>query len=117
MKSTLQLDSRVVRLEAVERKLTDALAEIRTLRVELGNESRDKGVLGSRGLTGFIIEQLQAKPQHDITVIELLQLAERAGYQPITPRNLSKRLTEYRIRTGMIGVRSEGRWYWKGEGK
>lgn len=116
MPSTLHLDSRVVLLEAVERRLTDALAQLRTLRVELGNESRDKGVLGSRGLTRFILEQLESSPARSFHVIELLQLAERAGYQAITPRNMTKRLTEYRIRTGMIGTNDRG-WYWKGSDK
>lgn len=117
MKSTLPLDSRVVRLEAIERKLTDALTDLRTLRVELGNESRDKGVLGSRGLTRFILEQLEDAPLHQpLHIVELMQIAERAGYQLPSARNLSKRLTEYRIRTGMIGVR-DGRWFWKGNEK
>jgi hypothetical protein len=104
-------DSRVTRLELIERKLTDALTELRSLKVELGNETRDKGVLGSRGLTEFVLGHLKRNIGLGFTVKELLKEATKAGYAVPTERAMSKRLVEYRIRTGKVSTRSD-RWWW-----
>lgn len=105
-------DSRVTRLELIERKLTDALTELRSLKVELGNETRDKGVLGSRGLTEFTLGYLKQHNNQGFSIKDLLKEATKAGYSVPTERALSKRLVEYRIRTGKILVGKDGRWWW-----
>lgn len=131
----------IATLERIERRLETALTDLRVLRTELQRDVTSRGVLGSRGLTQFIIEQLQtaaaeharclqasqhvaagqqqprmAVPAPGIAINDLLALAERAGYEPPTRRTLSKRLTERNYRVGDIAFDQTAQvWYWQGE--
>ena len=103
----------LAKLELIERRFEKALRELREFRHELGQSSQDKGVLGSRGLTEFVINLLRTG-QYKMS--ELLRQAELAGYAVPTRRILSKRLTERAYRVGDIAFDSEGGfWYWKGQ--
>jgi hypothetical protein len=111
----------LAKLELIERRFEKALRELREFRHELEGASKDKGVLGSRGLTEFVIAQLQQAPTlkpddgGGWTITSLLHLAETAGYAVPTRRILSKRLTERAYRVGDIAFDSTGGfWYWKG---
>jgi hypothetical protein len=88
-------------LEIIERKLEALLRDIRIYRKHQQAATKDKGVLGSRGLTEFIIEQLKNVPS-GFSAHELLTLADRAGYQITTTRTMSKRLTLRSYRHGDI---------------
>lgn len=106
----------LAKLELIERRFEKVLRDIREFRHELEGSSKDKGVLGSRGLTEFILTQLQKNPDHSgHSITELLRQAELAGYAVPTRRILSKRLTERAYRVGDIAFDSDGGfWYWKG---
>lgn len=130
----------VAALERLERRFQEALRDLRALRMELQRDVTSKGVLGSRGLTQFVLEQLQqvkaeharcrqeadhgarvsqdhraAVPAAGIAISNLLRLAELAGYEPPTARLLSKRLTERAYRTGDIQFDRAGQqWVWQG---
>ena len=89
----------LVQLERIERRFESCLRDLRQYRAYLQRDAADRGVLGSRGLTQFCIEQLSHSP---MTTKELLTVAERAGYQTPTARILSKRLNGHAYRTGGI---------------
>jgi hypothetical protein len=89
----------LAQLERIEHRFETALRELRQYRAFLQRDAADRGILGSRGLTRFCIEQLSQQP---MSVRELLAVAERAGYQTPTARILSKRLNGHAYRTGMI---------------
>ena len=113
-------------LERIERRLEGCLRDLRAYRASQQRGLTDQGVLGTRGLTQFLIEQLQAVSSvgdGGLTVKAMLITAEHAGYAIPTARTLSKRLTERRYRVGDIDWQgpgqdftngSKGYWYWKG---
>ena len=98
-------------MERMERRMENVLRDMRILRGELEKASQDKGVLGSRSLTEFVIGLLQTRP-HGLR--EMMELAEQAGYAVPTRRILSKRLTERKYRVGDIVCEGEV-WSWKAE--
>jgi hypothetical protein len=115
-------------LERIERRLEGCLRDLRAYRASQQRGLTDQGVLGTRGLTQFLIEQLQAVSDvgdGGLTVKAMLITAEIAGYAIPTARTLSKRLTERRYRVGDIdwqgpdsnetsSINYKGYWYWKG---
>lgn len=128
--ATSHLDaSPVAELERLEARLESVLCDLRNYRRVQQQAATDRGVLGSRGLTQFIIESLYKAATEDtaitgrdggFSITALLRLAELAGYAVPTRRILSKRLTERAYRTGDIawiagGDEGTGLWYWKGK--
>jgi hypothetical protein len=104
----------LAKLELIERRFENLLRDLREFRHELEGASKDKGVLGSRGLTEFVLGLLQTTGGQSIT--SLLKQAEEAGYAVPTRRILSKRLTERAYRVGDIAFNKEsGVWVWKGQ--
>lgn len=104
----------LTRFRSIERRIESALVDLRQLRTDLAHESASKGILGSRGLTQFVVDLLKsgAKPAWSIT--ELLSAAELAGYSVPTSRTLSKRLTDWQYRKGGVRWRSDvNGWTWK----
>jgi hypothetical protein len=107
-------------LERLERRLELLLRDFRILRRQMIDAAKDKGVLGSRGLTEFIIDLLRAEVTPitnnicGMSVRDLLYQAEKAGYAVPTIRTMSKRLTERAYRVGDIAWAKERGWYWKG---
>jgi hypothetical protein len=117
-------------LERIERRLEGCLRDLRAYRASQQRGLTDQGVLGTRGLTQFLIDLLRAIPrtgllpaQLGLTVTAMLLAAEHAGYAIPTARTMSKRLTERRYRVGDIDWQgpgqdftngSKGYWYWKG---
>lgn len=121
-------------LARIERHLESILRDLRAYRTQQQQASADQGVLGSRGLTQFVLDQLKALAGGEArvqagdfgtrvgkTVTDLLLAAENAGYAIPTKRTLSKRLVERRYRVGDIDWqdtdsedRNKGYWYWKG---
>lgn len=107
-------------LERIERRFENALRDLRLYRAGQIRSLSDRGVLGARDLTAFIIEILKMaakygvpKPGH--TVQELLRAAEGAGYAVPTARTMSKRLTTRAYRTGDIEWLPDGKtgyWYY-----
>ena len=97
--------------ERMERRIENVLRDMRILRHELAASTKDKGVLGSRNMTEYVISLLQTAPH---TITELLESAEKAGYAIPTRRILSKRLTERKYRVGDIVCDGE-LWSWKSE--
>jgi hypothetical protein len=100
-------------LERLERRLELLLRDFRVLRRQMIDAAKDKGVLGSRGLTEFIIDLLKAEPDQDHQVRDLLYRAEKAGYAIPTVRTMSKRLTERAYRVGDIIWTKQLGWCWK----
>lgn len=120
-------------LERIDRRL-------RLVLYELGNYlhgqklmARDKGVLGSRGITQFIAELLRAKARESfapgaaplgLNLADILAAAERAGYVIPTPGTLSAKLNQRAYRVGDVRWRKTevtrkrgagvGVWYWCG---
>jgi hypothetical protein len=110
-----ELVREVVRLEAYfERGLRD----LRVLRDNLTRSQKDKGVLGSRGLTEFVVEYLKSVSGLTKDIHQILIAAEAAGYAIPIARTLSKRLTRRAYTHGDIAWSKivEG-WYWKGSSK
>lgn len=105
-------------LERIERRFENALRDLRLYRAGQIRSLSDRGVLGARDLTAFILELLKMaarcgvpKPGH--TVKELLLAAEGAGYAVPTARTLSKRLTTRSYRNGDIEWLPDGNaGYW-----
>jgi hypothetical protein len=123
-----QLDPQhLTELERIERRLELCLRDLRLYRRGQMESLSDKGVLGSRSLTEFVIEMLQMAarcgvPKPGFTVRELLGAAEGAGYAIPTARTLSKRLTTRAYRSGdiewvqkMHGGQSYCYWHYKGD--
>lgn len=102
-------------LERFERRLELLLRDLRIFRSELEEGVKDRGVLGSRGLTEYIMGLLKAS-ESGYSINHLLITAEEAGYEIPTRRVLSKRLTARAYRVGDIGYDAEREvWFWKGE--
>ena len=113
-------------LERIERRLELCLRDLRLYRRGQMESLGDRGVLGSRTLTEFVLELLRMAarggvPKPGFTVQELLRAAEGAGYAIPTSRTLSKRLTTRAYRSGDIEwVQSHvgqpySYWHYKGE--
>jgi hypothetical protein len=91
------------------------LRDLRVLRNRIIADRRDKGVLGSRGLTEFVVEYLKSRPNGGANIHELLVAAEQAGYAIPIARTLSKRLTLRAYTHGDIAwSKALDGWYWKG---
>lgn len=105
-------------LERIERRLELVLRDLRLYRSGQIRALSDRGVLGARDLTAFIIEMLKMSAKHGVpkpglTVKQLLLAAEGAGYAVPTARTLSKRLTTRAYRTGDIEWLPDGKQgYW-----
>jgi hypothetical protein len=109
---TAEVDSlHLAAFERLERRIENALRDMRVLRHELESASKDKGVLGSRSMTEYVISLLQTGPH---TITELLNKSEQAGYAIPTRRILSKRLTERKYRVGDLVCEGDV-WSWKGD--
>lgn len=111
---TVEIDKlHLASLERLERRLELVLRDMRIFRRELEHEQADKGVLGSRTLTEYVLGLLQTS--EGMTITDLLLSAEKAGYAIPTRRVLSKRLTGRAYRTGDVAF-DDGRevWVWKG---
>lgn len=105
-------------IELLERKLEGVLVELRQFRRGMIADTRDKGALGSRGLTQFVVDLLKANTRPAWSVEELLLAAERVGYAIPTSRTMSKRLTEWQYRKGQIKWAKElNGWQWQGDPK
>lgn len=117
-------------LERIERRIENALRDLRLYRAGQIRSLSDRGVLGARDLTAFILELLKMSARHGapkpgLTVKQLLSAAEGAGYAIPTARTLSKRLTTRAYRTGDIewvvgsGTWTDdsatGYWHYKGD--
>lgn len=90
-------------LELIERRLEAILRDLRIYRGQISLAQQSQGVLGSRGLTEFILDTIAHLPAGTgLSARDLLTLAERAGYSIPTTRTLSKRLTERSYRVGDI---------------
>jgi hypothetical protein len=101
-------------LERIERRFELALRDLRIFRRELEAGAADKGVLGSRSLTEYILGLLQVS-EAGLSITNLLLTAEQAGYKIPTRRTLSKRLTQRAYRNQDVGFDQEKEvWYWKG---
>jgi hypothetical protein len=119
-------DDDLASLERIERRLENCLRDLRIFRADQQKMAQGKGVLGSRGLTQFVLEQLWAVSgvgDGGLTIKAILLSAEVAGYAIPTARTMSKRLTERAYRVGDIDWQgpgqdftngSKGYWYWKG---
>lgn len=105
-------DPRILALVQIDRKLLDLARDVRNLRISLEQESRDRGVLGSRGLTQFVLEYLQSHASYSFTSYQLVQAAQQAGFSAPNSVTLTKRLSEHRRRTGKISIRDHKYWYW-----
>lgn len=111
----------LLELQRIEARLESCLVGLRRLRTELQRDAASKGVLGSRGLTQFLIEQLQVQFHRHLgylglTLDVMLARAEAAGYQVPTARTLSKRLTERAYRAGDIKFDPASQtWLWLGD--
>jgi hypothetical protein len=112
-------------LERIERRLELVLRDLRIFRGELEEKERDKGVLGSRGLTEFILGVLTCPVPTMVgvgsdvgyTIHQLLRAAEQAGYAVPTSRVLSKRLVERSRRVGDIRFdEAAKKWYGRRQG-
>lgn len=87
-------------LESIERRLETVLRDLRAYRSERERADSDKGVLGGRGLTEFVLTLIIAT--RAISTRQLLTAANQAGYAIPTVRTMSKRLTERAYRVGDI---------------
>lgn len=102
-------------LHQTERRLLDHARQLRLARKELTRELNSKGVLGSRGLTQFILEHLERTSPQRTRVADLQRIAQAAGYAVPGGAALTQRLSEFRARTGKVDqIRGEG-WGWVGQ--
>jgi hypothetical protein len=100
-------------LERIERRFELALRDLRILRREIEHSVSDKGVLGSRSLTEYVLDLIR-KSEHGISITNILLDAEKVGYKITTRRVMSKRLTERAYRVGDIQYDRENEvWVWK----
>ena len=115
MKETLAL------LLQTERRLLSHARELRLARQLLEKEFNSKGALGSRGLTQFLLDQLEQASStptlasSGIRVSELQRRAGAAGYAVPNSVSLTKRLSEFRARTGKVAFDRSFGWYWTGK--
>lgn len=119
--STSEAPANLEKLRSIERRLESCLKDLRVVRAEIEKDAATKGVLGSRGLTEFVIEQLQATAKttaRGLSINDLLSRAERAGYAIPISRTLSKRLSERSYRAHDIiwegDAKGQGIWVWQG---
>ena len=105
-------DPLVHALNHAERQLTEIARSLRQLRAARERELRDRGALGSRGLTQFILGHLELNPERGFRLSELQRAAQLAGYAVPNSVALTKRLSEHRARTGKIGFDRAAGWYW-----
>lgn len=106
--------SSLAELENLERRFELLLKDLRIYRRQRTQEEKEKGVLGSRGLTEFIVETLRSNStMHGYSIQHLLHLAEQAGYAIPTLRTMSKRLSERSYRVGDMGYDKQRGWHWK----
>ena len=108
-------DDDLASLERIERRLENCLRDLRIFRADQQKMAQGAGVLGSRGLTQFVLDMLRQTAPTGIPIAELLLAAEVAGYAIPTARTLSKRLTERAYRVGDVAWH-DNFWYWKGTG-
>ena len=101
-------------LGRLERRLELLLRDLRIYRKDREKQEKDKGVLGSRGLTEYVVDCLKVLPTSGMKLQTILWSAEKAGYAVPTIRTMSKRLTERAYRVGDIGWSKEREWHWKG---
>lgn len=106
-------DPRVLALNQIDRKLLDLAKDVRALRQDIEQEAKDRGVLGSRGLTQFMLEFLENKQPACYSTYQLMLAAKIAGFATPNTTSLTKRLSEHRRRTGKIGNDGAG-WFWRG---
>ena len=100
-------------LERIERRFELALRDLRILRREIEHSVSDKGVLGSRSLTEYVLDLIR-KSEHGISITNILLDAEKVGYKITTRRVMSKRLTGRAYRVGDIQYDRENEvWVWK----
>lgn len=104
-------DPRVLALNQIDRKLLDLARDVRALRQDIEQEAKDRGVLGSRGLTQFVLEMLKENAGYSYTTYELCQAAKAAGFATPNTVALTKRLSEHCRRTGKIAATNHG-WQW-----
>lgn len=91
------------------------LRDFRILRNRIIETQHDKGVLGSRGLTEFVVGYLKNLYPSAVDIHMILSAAEKAGYAVPMARTLSKRLTVRSYRRGDIAwSKDSDGWYWKG---
>lgn len=135
-----EVDSLLVhQLDKMIRRQERILQDLRQFRSDLSVTQADRGVLGSRKLTQYVLERLREQRQdHDrlqqkvglaingvsrhstvprgLTIRELLVAAETIGYSIPTARALSKRLVERRIRVKDVDWDDEAKvWFWCGD--
>lgn len=114
--STARRSTLAARIDLIERRISDALRDLRRVRSELDRAELEKGVLGSRGFTQFILEYLSLHRETSHSIRHLLSQAECAGYAPPASRTLTKRLSEHAARTGKITYSRDDRgWRWLGD--
>lgn len=106
----------ITRLARLEYRLDHVLRDLRSLRYDMEEATKDRGVLGSRGLTEFLLGVLRqqsplshASPVQGYTIRELQQLAEQAGYVVPTSRTLSSRLRTRAYQTGDLRYDATGK--------
>jgi hypothetical protein len=103
------------RMELLEVRLERVLRDMRAFHSDFLRAERDKGVLGSRGLTEYVMEVLELNSQatrSGYSVHDLLRTAELAGYSVPTVRTLTKRLSDRQYRVGDVRYdKVTGKWY------
>lgn len=107
----------VLEIERLVRHFERGLRDLRILLGEVRQAHGDTGVLGSRGLTQFCLDQLKQRPDGSgMKIVELLSAAERAGYAVPTAKMLTKRLVQHGHRTGLVAYSADKLgWYYRGE--
>lgn len=123
----------------LESRLSSLLRDLRLYRQELSSTLSDKGVLGSRGLTEYLLLLLRSRaegeveleralaklrlPAHQrstasslgLSIRELMSLADQAGYAIPTRAVLAKRLNARAYSWGDVRFEPErGVWRWVG---
>lgn len=116
-------------LDQLEQRLAAVLRDLRLFRQDWQRAQRDKGVLGSRGLSEYVLALLRegADIRHQVTgemvrvdsgytVHELLRSAELTGYTVPTANALHQRLRQRHYRVGDVEyVALTKRWRWATE--
>ena len=80
--SPVPTSSALIELDSIEARLKTICCDLRNLRRDLTATHASKGVLGSRGLTEFVVGLLKSDTKPAWGVSELLVAAEKAGYRP-----------------------------------
>lgn len=95
-------NERVNEIRSIEHRLEHILRDLRIVRAGIEQDIKDKGVLGSRALTEFIVDLVLSGTKPAWPIQELLFAAEQQGYAVPVARTMSKRLTEQAYRKGRI---------------